>query len=327
MKPASNGTGSIRSAMASCRWQSFDGHLPVRGRMTPRVPARSGVDGILGALGRNSRHDGLAHLALAAAGLRWLEGPAGMVLAVRQAWNLVAIAEVEVGRLRVADRPAAAGLGEHLERLALLHRNLDLLGGRHISFCVGLVEGAEGWVADGAEARLRSTLCRRPGRRAWACTMGFHARGRGTTGEPQSMHLADHGVARHASKPPGNLAGAQPFSPEPLELLDALIRPAHLVAPYRIRPHPLRGARTGTRAASSGAAKRERAQRGRHTAWPLQTLELGELETNSRQLGARGNPELSATNAHLRRGSAPCRQRFPRQARARLHRAISVYKA
>src|SRR5690606_33408571 len=107
------------------------------------APALSGADRVLGPLSRQRRHDGLADLPLAAARLRRLVGAAGMMLAVRQARNLIAVAEVEIGRLRVADRPAAARLREHLERLALLQGNLELLGGRHIGLRVRLVERAE----------------------------------------------------------------------------------------------------------------------------------------------------------------------------------------
>src|SRR5690606_5880725 len=203
-----------------------------------------------------------------------------MDLAIGQTGHLIALAETEGWGLWITNRPAAARFREHLQRLTLLGRNNELLGWRNIAVRIRLIERPERRISDCAEACLRdAALRRRSRRRAGARAMGLHARGGCPTGQTQPVHFADHGVARNTSEPTGDLAGAQPFRPESLQLLDALFRPAHLVAPYRISSHPIRGTRTGTRRASSGSCDtRTGATQHRHAAWPLQTLELGVLD-------------------------------------------------
>ncbi len=105
-------------------------------------------------------------LALAAAGLRRLEGTAGVELAVGQAGDLVLAAEVEVGHLRVADRPAAAALDQRLDGFALGERDDDLLDGRNVGLRL-LVERAEGGIAGGEKRVLAMRLEAMRGRGRW----------------------------------------------------------------------------------------------------------------------------------------------------------------
>src|SRR5688572_5438706 len=68
-------------------------------------------------------------LPVAAPRLRRLEGASRVKLAIRQAVHLLAAAEVEIGVLGIADRPAAGDLGQGLDRFALVERDLEFLGG------------------------------------------------------------------------------------------------------------------------------------------------------------------------------------------------------
>ena len=106
-------------------------------------------------------------LALAAAGLRRLESAAGVELAVRQARHLVLAAEVEVGHLRVADRPAAAALDQRLNGFALGKRDDDLLDRWYVGFRLRLIEGAEAGlpVAENRALAMRFDAMR--GRARW----------------------------------------------------------------------------------------------------------------------------------------------------------------
>ena len=99
------------------------------------------------------RRFGLCDLALAAAWLRRLEGAPRVELAIGQTRNLILPAEVEIGQLRVADRPAAAAVGEGLDRLALVEGDDELLDGRGERLGLRMIESSEGGVANG-EARF-----------------------------------------------------------------------------------------------------------------------------------------------------------------------------
>src|SRR5215813_12262749 len=57
--------------------------------------------------------------------------------------------------------------------------------------------------------------------------MRFHARGRGAPRQAQAMHLANHRIARHATKPASNLAGAQSVRPQLLQQFDPFVIPGH----------------------------------------------------------------------------------------------------
>jgi hypothetical protein len=95
--------------------------------------------------------------ALAAARRDRLEGAAGVDFAVWKKRHLGAAAEVEFRRLRIADRPAAAALGQRLDRFALGERDLDFHRRRHVSFGVH-VKSTDSRVARLCEARLYRSL-------------------------------------------------------------------------------------------------------------------------------------------------------------------------
>src|SRR5581483_10449898 len=179
--------------------------------------------------GRCPGHAGSEDLAVAAPRLRRLERAPGVEIAVGKARDLLLAAEVEVGLLRVADRPAAAALGERLDVLALGLRDHQLLGRWRVGLGVAEVELTQRRVADGGEARLDQPLGLL---RARARPMRLHARRRGAAGQTEAMHLADHGIARDPSEPSGDLAGAEAVRPKLLQEFDTLVVPGHaLVLP------------------------------------------------------------------------------------------------
>jgi hypothetical protein len=91
-------------------------------------------------LGSDDRHDGrIDVIAIAAARLRRLEGAPGVEFAVRQACDLLLPAKMELGLLRVADRPAAVALQERLDALALGEGDDKFFDRRHIRLGVGLI--------------------------------------------------------------------------------------------------------------------------------------------------------------------------------------------
>src|SRR5262245_12125940 len=142
------------------------------------------------------------HVAVATAWLGRLKGTSRMEIAIRQAGDLLASTEMKVCHLRIADRPAATALAQGLDRPALVEWDHQLLGRWCIGFRVAEIELAQGWVADGGEARLQQTPGRlRPSPRA----VRLHARGGGTSRQAEAMHLADHRIARHAAEPAGDL--------------------------------------------------------------------------------------------------------------------------
>ncbi|CCB63263.1 protein of unknown function [Hyphomicrobium sp. MC1] len=140
-----------------------------------------------------------------------LERAAGMHLAIGQRGNLRFAAEMEIGRLRIADRPAAAALAQRLNGFALGDRNLDLLCRRHVSFGV-YIERAHGRIADLRKARFVDGPFHI--RQAGARAVRLHPRGGGAAGKAQAMDFADDSVARYAAEASGDLAGAQSFRPE-----------------------------------------------------------------------------------------------------------------
>ncbi len=83
---------------------------------------------VRGLVGGDGGNYGLGHLAIAAAGLRWLEGPARVEFAIGQTRYLLLATEVEVRELRVADGPTAVAFEKGLDRLALCQRDVEFLG-------------------------------------------------------------------------------------------------------------------------------------------------------------------------------------------------------
>ena len=79
----------------------------------------------------------------------------------------------------------------------------------------------------GRGLRLGLRLGGRAGRR---CSRGSTATG--AVGEPEAMHLADHGIAGDAAQLLGDLAGGLPLGPHLLEQLDAFIGPGHGRYPF-----------------------------------------------------------------------------------------------
>ena len=182
----------------------------------PKPPGPATFSNVLCPLfGRYRRRDGDRHFdfgALAAARNGRLEGAARVVLAIGQAKYFGLAAEVEVSHLRIADRPAAAALGQRLNGFALGDWNDQLFGGRNIGLPFTCEEAANRRVSGNCKARF-------VGRsfdvgHALARTVRFHARCGGATREAKAMDLADDGIARDASEPSGDLTGAQPFRPE-----------------------------------------------------------------------------------------------------------------
>src|SRR5581483_8119080 len=185
----------------------------------------------LGGCGRGRRrgHAGSEDLAVAAPRLRRLERAPGVEIAIGKARDLLLAAEVEVGLLRVADRPAAAALGERLDVPALGRRDHQLLGRRRVGLGVAEIELPQRRVADGGEARLDQPLGLL---RARARPVRLHARRRGAAGQTEAVHLADDGIARDPSEPSGDLAGAEAVRPKLLQEFDPLVVPGHaLVLP------------------------------------------------------------------------------------------------
>ena len=147
---------------------------------------------------RNRRHGRFEHLAVAATRLRRLEGAPGMELAVGQAGNLLLAAEVEIRLLRIADRPAAAGLRQRLDVFALV------------------AAGSRAPRPAACRARCRPDRAgAAPGCRYWrsAASSGAvaacaRARGRcdfmrevvARPDRPEAVHLADYGIAGHARR-------------------------------------------------------------------------------------------------------------------------------
>src|SRR5690606_826166 len=143
----------------------------------------------------------------------------GVKFAVRQSRDLRLSAEMEIGVLRISDRPAAAAFLERLNGSALGNRDYKLFSGRHIGLRI-LVEGSQSGVAHIRKARLyRSSLHRRG---AHARAMAFHPCGGGAARQTEAVNFPDHRVACHGTDASCNLASAQTFAPKLLQELDSL---------------------------------------------------------------------------------------------------------
>src|SRR5580704_14995241 len=152
---------------------------------------------------------------------RRLIGDAGVIGAIRQARYGLAAAEEKVGAAGVADGPTAGLLVEFQQRAALADRN-DVIEQFRLRLLDLIGMGQRGIAADrrtaDAQHRRRARLARprRAGRRRL-----------GAAGQAETMHLADHGVARDAAELGGDLARRQAVGPEFFEQFDPLVSPRH----------------------------------------------------------------------------------------------------
>src|SRR5882757_7537641 len=162
--------GSLPATMAHCNkkagsYAAAPG-LPPAALPTPSSSAKRNLisnGGLLlrlrhraGGLGRSRHlrgrryagHPRHEHFAVATARLRRLERTSRVEIAVGQARNLLASTEMKVLQLRIADGPAAACLGQRLDRLALVERDHQLLGGRRVGLRIAQIELAQRRIAD-----------------------------------------------------------------------------------------------------------------------------------------------------------------------------------
>lgn len=140
-----------------------------------------------------------------------------MVLAVGQASDLGLAAEMEIGVLGIADRPAAIAVLKIEDALALVCGDYDLRPSRvwldhHEMRCADNPSHLRGFAA--AARGLRP--CRRRSE-FLRPIVGFC--------QPEPVHLADHGIARHAADAAGDPASTEALRPKATQQCDGLISP------------------------------------------------------------------------------------------------------
>ena len=164
-----------------------------------------------------------------------LVGSPAVIFAIRQAVEILVSAEVKSLDRWVTDRPFAHLVVKRHQRDIETNRNNHLLRRyrRRQASWRGMGVCLERSIA-GDKATTSWTMRRRRSgfSRPWA------ARGRfGAPREPEPVYLADHGIARYATKLIGDLAGTQPIGPKLFEQRDAFVGPRH--------PHlPVQGSET-----------------------------------------------------------------------------------